>query len=173
MKKKSSAYIRDAIISKCGKYRYVLSRTWGSGREIVCFIMLNPSTADAEKDDPTIRRCVSFVRTWGYSRLRVVNLFARRTPHPSDLWAVSDPVGPDNDRYVLEALARATIVVAAWGRLEMARPRAQVVTKIAEQMCKSLNCLGVMNRGCPRHPLYVRRDTVLKAYRDLALKSRP
>jgi len=173
MKKKNNAYMGDAIISKCGKYRYVLSRTWGGGREFVCFIMLNPSTADAEKDDPTIRRCVSFAQRWGYSKLEVVNLFAWRTPYPGDFRGVADPVGPDNDRYVLEALARATIVVAAWGRLEMARPRAQVVTKIAEQMCKSLNSLGVTKSDCPRHPLYVRRDTVLKAYRGLARKSRP
>lgn len=155
---------RDAIISECGKYRYALSRNWGSGQEFVCFIMLNPSTADAEKDDPTIRRCISFARTWGYSNLEVVNLFAWRTPYPGDFRNVADPVGPDNGGYVLEALTGATVVIAAWGGLEMARPRAREVVKMTEQIRKPLNCLGVTKSGGPRHPLYVRGDVVLRAY---------
>lgn len=155
----------DAIISYCGKYRYALSRNLGDGRGLVCFIMLNPSTADAKKDDPTIRRCISFTRTWGYSNLEVVNLFAWRTPYPGDFRHVVDPVGPDNGGYLLDALARATIVIAAWGGLELARARAQEIVQIAEQIRKPLNCLGITKSGGPRHPLYVRRDAVLKAYR--------
>ena len=155
---------RDAIITDCGKYRYALSRNWGAGEEFVCFIMLNPSTADAKKDDPTIRRCVSFARTWGYSNLEVVNLFAWRTPYTGDFRGVADPVGPDNSGYLLDAMSRATIVIAAWGGLELARPRAQEVRQMAAQIRQRLYCLGVTKSGGPRHPLYVRGYTLPKLY---------
>lgn len=155
---------RDAVISNCGKYRYVLSRSWGVGEEFACFIMLNPSTADAKKDDPTIRRCMSFAQTWGYSNLEVVNLFAWRTPYPGDFRAVADPVGSDNDGYILAALERAAVVIAAWGSLEMARSRAQWLLQMAEQIHRSLKCLGVTKSGGPRHPLYLPKDAALERY---------
>ncbi|MGH3977119.1 MAG: DUF1643 domain-containing protein, partial [Pseudonocardiaceae bacterium] len=109
----------DAVLSGCGRYRYQLTRTWDPGQQRATFIMLNPSTADAADDDPTIRRCTSYARSWGLGGLMVVNLYAYRATDPADLWKVDDPVGPDNDDHLRAVLAAATDVgapvVAAWG----------------------------------------------------------
>ena len=111
----SAELTRAATISACTKYRYSLRRTWQEGGRVVCFIMLNPSTADADIDDPTIRRCVGFGKSWGYDALEVVNLFAWRETEPKFLITPSDPIGPDNDGAILEASGRAELVVCAWG----------------------------------------------------------
>ena len=108
---------RSAAISSCGTYRWWLRRrfTRGGSEKAVCFLMLNPSTADAERDDPTIRRCMGFARAWGYSVLEVRNLFAWRATHPRELLTATDPTGgPRGDRE-LRAVAKADLVVAAWG----------------------------------------------------------
>jgi len=87
---------RSAIISADGKYRYHLYRRVADGGRIAMFIMLNPSTADGEADDPTIRKCLGFCRRWRYGELHVVNLFAVRATAPFDMLHADDPVGPDN-----------------------------------------------------------------------------
>ena len=92
----------DAVISDCGKYRYRLTRKWGYGRPCG-FIMLNPSTADALHDDPTIRRCVGFAKAWGCGALIVVNLFAVRATSPREMMRADDPVGPENKEHVQRA----------------------------------------------------------------------
>jgi hypothetical protein len=102
-----------AIIT--GDYRYLLWREWNSQGKTVSFIMLNPSRADAEVNDPTITRCINFARSWGYSKLEVVNLFAYRTPHPSLLVQAAEPIGSDNDRYILESVSKSDRVILAWG----------------------------------------------------------
>ena len=108
-----------AILSPCGRYRYRLERDLGAltaTRGAVAFIMLNPSTADATTDDPTIRRCIGYARAWGYARLIVGNAYAWRSTDPAGLWTAGPgPVGPDNDQH-LEQIARdAEPVVCAWG----------------------------------------------------------
>ncbi|MFN8498399.1 MAG: DUF1643 domain-containing protein [Anaerolineae bacterium] len=151
---------RGALFDDSGLYRYRLWRIWGAGAA-VAFVMLNPSTADGARDDPTIRRCMGLARAWGYGRLEVVNLFAYRSPSPEALRRVSDPVGPDNDRYLGEA-AGAALVVVAWGNdgALLGRDRAA----LAALADGRLHCLGVTLRGQPRHPLYVRGDTVPLAW---------
>jgi hypothetical protein len=105
-----------AVLSDCGEYRYELRRTWGADDEpLVCWVMLNPSTADADQDDPTIRRCISFSNRWGFGRLVVVNLFARRATDPKELLHGGDPVGSANDASTLAAALEADRVIAAWG----------------------------------------------------------
>lgn len=94
-----------AHLSACGAYRYALRRTWDPARPAALFVGLNPSTADAERDDPTTRRCVRFARDWGFGGLLVGNLFAYRATRPRDLRAAAEPVGPENDWW-LAALAR-------------------------------------------------------------------
>lgn len=154
----------SAVLSECGLYRYRLDRpdldrlgypTSRSGR--VVFVMLNPSTADAELDDPTIRRCLGFARDWGYRSLTVVNVFALRSTDPRALVDHPDPVGPDNDRYVREAVEGASEVVAAWGA---SYPRAlgDDVARVAELLPAWTSCLGLTKSYEPRHPLYVRRE---------------
>ena len=98
-----------------GAYRYSLWREWDSRRPIVAFVMLNPSTADTAKDDPTILRCASFARSWGYGSLEVVNLFAYRASEPKRLRQTPDPIGPANDGYLLDAASRAHTLIVGWG----------------------------------------------------------
>ena len=104
-----------ATISACGRYRYELAR--GEGEPSICWIMLNPSTADASRDDPTIRRVIGFSRRWGFATAVVVNLFAWRATRPEELLSVEDPVGPDNDRTVRDVVGRSDVVVLAHGSL--------------------------------------------------------
>lgn len=147
---------RDAVISECGQYRYWLSRHWDDTLRPACFVMLNPSTADARQDDPTIRRCVSFARSWGAGGVVVVNLFAFRSTDPSGLRLVTDPVGPENDTHLRRAVEQCHPVVAAWGAGGGLRNRAAGVQSLLLQVGLPVTCLGVTKDGHPRHPLYVK-----------------
>ena len=89
-----------------GNYRYLLWREWDTNNKTISFIMLNPNSADAEVNDPTITRCINFALSWGYGRLEVVNLFAYRTSKPSLLKQVTEPIGIDNDRFILESVSK-------------------------------------------------------------------
>lgn len=141
--------LRSADFSPCRSYRYALRRTWDPARPAVLFVMLNPSTADAERDDPTIRRCVGFAQAWGFGGLVVGNLFAFGATRPADLRAAAEPVGPENDRW-LAALAReAGLVVAAWGNDGRHRGRDAAVLRLLG----TAHSLGTTRSGAPRHPL--------------------
>lgn len=144
----------SAILSECGRYRYVLTRETGGGRGVVAFIMLNPSTATADVDDPTIRRCRGFARDWGYGSLVVLNLFALRATDPALMKAAADPVGPDNDRHLREVARNANAVVAAWGVHGGHRGRDRHVLALLADLDGDLLCLGTTRAGHPRHPLY-------------------
>lgn len=154
------------------RYRYTLRREIpGLGFEgTVLFVMLNPSTADDNVDDPTIRRCVSFATRWGFARLEVGNLYALRSTDPASLFASDDPVGRDNDRH-LEAMAgRATEIIVAWGATRHPFPkRAQDVLRRLEFHCRA-NCLGQTKQLHPRHPLYVRGDKHREVFKRLAVR---
>jgi hypothetical protein len=153
----------SAVFSEDRAYRYRLTRTWGSSGTHVTWIMLNPSTADAMTDDPTIRRCTAFTKAWGFDGLIVVNLFAFRATDPRGL-ACADPVGPDNDRFIREAIAPWSVVVAAWGAHGHLWNRGFQVARTLSAEVTGLACLGVTKAGQPRHPLYVRADAPLIPY---------
>lgn len=141
---------RSAVID--GKYRYMLTR----GNGLQCgFVMLNPSTADALEDDPTVRKLIGFTRDWGYDSFFVANLYAYRTPYPDALFyeGTGDIVGPDNDGY-LHAVATLPLVVVAWGKRAQ-RERVDHALKILRAPGRPLWCLGVNYDGSPKHPLYV------------------
>jgi hypothetical protein len=142
-----------------GKYRYVLWREWQENALSVSFIMLNPSTADAHTDDPTIRRCIGFARSWGYGALEVVNLFAYRATQPIELRRAPDPVGKDNDRYLLAAGQRSQLVILAWGNWGSLNQRDRAVLHLLGDR-RDIYCLGRTRSGQPRHPLYLKGDTV-------------
>ena len=125
------------------------------GEGTVLFVMLNPSTADAETDDPTIRRCAGFARRWGFRELAVANLFALRATNPRELWRASDPVGPENDQHLVEMSSRADAVIAAWGAHGVYRNREQHVLRLLNG---TVEYLGLTKQGHPRHPLYLRAD---------------
>jgi hypothetical protein len=145
----------DAIISSCGTYRYLLQRFWDVGRQAVCFIMLNPSTADAEINDPTIERCMRRAALLGFGQLEVVNLFALRATDPSELHRHSDPIGPENDEILIESAKVCNLVICAWGVHGALGGRAQrVAIKLAECGIK-LHALKVSKQGYPCHPLYL------------------
>lgn len=146
-----------ANLSDCGTYRYTLGRRWDDGPTVV-FVMLNPSTADASQDDPTIRRCIGFAKAFGYGALHVVNLYAFRATKPADLWKAADPIGPENDETLrstfLTAHGEGSLVIAAWGA-NAAPLRARFAHVIARAAGVTLTALGVTKDGAPRHPLYL------------------
>lgn len=148
---------REACISDCGRYRYSLARTWGDGSKCV-FLMLNPSTADAVQDDPTIRRCIRYAQDWGHGMLVVCNLFALRSTDPAALYSSNDPIGAHNDRVILNECRTAAIVVAAWGAHGELFKRGTRVRTSLRQAGISLHALAFTAAGQPRHPLYLRGD---------------
>lgn len=140
---------RWAEFSDCGTYRYTLGREWDESLRRLLFILLNPSTADAQHDDPTNRLGVGFAKRWGYGSVLFVNLFAFRTPYPVDLKRASDPVGPDNDHWIQLEATRADRIVAAWGVHGVYRRRNRAVMRQVQGMY----CLGLTKAGHPLHPL--------------------
>jgi hypothetical protein len=148
-----------------GTYRYFLSREWASDHGRACFVMLNPSTADADKDDPTIRSCIRIAQHLGLGTLHVVNLFAFRATDQKELMLARDPIGPKNDAAILTALIGCGYVIAAWGveRLHY-RPRAAAVKRMMAQMGVTLWCLGRNQDGSPKHPLFMKGDTALQPF---------
>lgn len=143
-----------AVFDESGAYRYRLWRRWNPGLPTLCFIMLNPSTADCTENDPTIARCLHMAARAGYGAIEVVNLYAFKSTKPRDLWQSADPVGVQNDAQIKLALAHSTACVLAWGNLPPGRlERARQVLKIASG--KKLFCLGLTKQYQPRHPLYL------------------
>jgi hypothetical protein len=152
---------RDAVISPCGKYRYTLKRAWKEGGGVCVFLMLNPSIADALRDDATIRRCIGFAHRWGYQILHVVNIFALRSTDPKLLYRMPDPVGPDNDKWIMELTRAANCVVAAWGTHGSHMGRATEVLKMLKGATINVWALGLTKDLHPRHPLYAPNDAQL------------
>ena len=155
--------IKQAHLSEDGIYRYHLSRRWGDG-EMLTFVMLNPSTADAYEDDPTIRRIMGFARSFGYSGVHVVNLYALRVTDSKLLFTYSfDPIGNDNIFWLDAALSRNDYVICAWGT----KAEQSVVDKfsiLADVRDCELLCLGKTKHGSPKHPLYLSATTQLKPF---------
>jgi hypothetical protein len=124
------------------------------------FILLNPSTADEERNDPTIRRCIGFARDWQFGSVEVVNLFAYRATDGRELLMVDDPVGEENNHFLMQAVERCSTVVVGWGIKGTLLGRgSQVLHLLAGR--KDVYCLGITKDGQPRHPQYVKGDTVL------------
>ena len=149
------------------RYRYGLTRRWATScdnSKQVTFIMLNPSQADADRDDPTIRACSQFAQGWGYTHLNVVNLFAYRSPHPSALKQTPDPVGPANDRYLVAAAESADRVILAWGNWGQLLNRAQAVINLLQPHRQKLYYLMRNHSDQPRQPLYIKRTTQPKPW---------
>jgi hypothetical protein len=156
---------RSAVVSDCGMYRYHLYRKLGEGRRAATFIMLNPSTADHEVDDPTIRKVMGFVRRFGGDKLHVANLFAFRATRPADLRQAADPVGPENREWLRRAVELACDgpVVCAWGTHGVYLGQDEAVLGWMRGLCR-LMCLGLTRDGHPRHPLYVPYSAELTAF---------
>lgn len=156
-----------AVFSVCERYRYALERTFARGDRAVLFIGLNPSTATAETNDPTVRRAIGFARAWRFDRLLLGNVFAFRSTDPRGLRTVADPIGPDNDRHLLELANRAERIVCAWGVHATLNDRERKVVELLRdagfehRLCH----LGVTKDGHPKHPLYLSSSTRLQPWR--------
>jgi hypothetical protein len=164
----------DALISRCGTYRYWLTRTWAAvcpPSERLVYVMLNPSTADASVDDPTIRRCVGFAKGAGFGGLVVVNLFALRATDPGQLETFpGDVVGPGNDEHILASAMAYGRVCVAWGDYPypsvrpVVRQRPHAVILMLRAASIDVFALALTKKGYPRHPLYLKGDSTLMPY---------
>lgn len=143
-----------ARFSDCGKYRYALWRIWDDALPKIMFVGLNPSTATAELDDPTIRRVKRFAKDWGYGGVYMANLFSFVTAYPEELASCKDPV-KDNDMWLVTIGTKCKDVLFAWGSFKEAKDRAKKVTA----MFPTAVCLGFTKDGSPKHPLYVAAKT--------------
>jgi hypothetical protein len=143
-----------AKFSRCRKWRYLLWRKWGDG-PVANFLMLNPSTADEVKLDPSCTRARNYAEQWKCGALVVTNLFGWRATAPEEMKAARDPVGRGNDRAIVEAAASADLVVCAWGNHGLHRERAQGVTELLQEAGIKLHALRMNGCGQPAHPLYL------------------
>ena len=151
---------RGARFSECGSYRYRLWRTWDAEQMALAFIMLNPSTADVEKNDPTVERCEQRARRNGYGGLIVVNLMAYRATDPSELYRMSSPErgGPDtteNAAAIEWALSSDVRVICGWGTHGDKLAEPNLVIEAAKGLDTPLYCLRENANGSPGHPLYL------------------
>ena len=144
--------INGAAFSECRNYRYALWRIWDNDLPKVMFIGLNPSTANENTDDPTIRRVVRFAKKWACGGVYMMNLFACVTPYPEQVKNWSDPIG-DNDRWLIDiAKVCNGQVVCAWGDFKVAKERA---IEVKSMFFGRTWALVINKNGTPRHPLYV------------------
>lgn len=173
-----------AVLSTCGLYRYALWRFWEGAHQTyahraVLFVCLNPSTADARQDDPTIRRCRRFAQDWGYPGMIMLNLFAYRATDPGVMRAFArtggDAVGPDNDAIVRSYLHHQSgMVVCAWGadggfmgrNVQMEALIRSDFSRPDQQGESYAHCLGKTKAGYPRHPLFVASSQLPQPYRS-------
>lgn len=149
--------ISDAIVDPTGVYRYLLLRCWDQTLPHVCFCMLNPSTADSTTNDPTIRRCINFAKSWGCGSVSVINLFAFRATSPKELKLAADPVGIWNFCFIYLVSQQASMTVAAWGTCGVQLHQDMHTLPLL----KNAVCLGKTKAGHPKHPLYVSGDAQL------------
>ncbi len=141
------------------EYRYVLHRVWDAGKPTVLFVLMNPSTADTEVDDPTIAKCQRYARTWGYGAMFIGNTFAYRVTDQKQLLQIADPVGPENDRHILEMAALADLIVLAYGKPHTKlRERGAAVQAMLRNQDHTLHAFKLCLDGTPSHPLYLPGD---------------
>lgn len=160
-----------AEFSLCMYHRYRLWRCWDPAGERITWVLLNPSTADENVLDPTLRRVQDYSKRWGFGRFDVVNLFAWRATDPKDLRERGFPVGPENNATILEAVSGARAVVAAWGASTWGpvRARAAVVNILLAD--RNLQCLRTSKRGDPVHPLYQPANLTLQPWASAVRRS--
>lgn len=153
---------KTATISECNKYRYDLLRVWDETTPYLMFIGLNPSTADHEQDDPTIKRCIGFAESLNFGGICMCNLFAFRATKPSDMMSSSSPIGIDNDSYVKLHAEKAGMVIAAWGNAGDYLNRDKEVLALLSKV--DVFALEINKSGQPKHPLYISNDTKPELY---------
>lgn len=164
--------IGRATFDETRTYRYTLHRRWAPRGRRVCFCLLNPSTADEYKLDPTLTRCLGYAQRWGFSAMETVNIFALRSTDPKGLREHDEPIGPGNDRAIRKAARRADLVVAGWGSHGALFDRGTQVAELLTKLCEPV-CLGLTNAGAPKHPLYLRKDLEPIPFRSELTRTAP
>ena len=148
-----------ATFSADRRCRYRLWRVWDRTKPRVCFVCLNPSTADEDEDDTTVSICREFAVRWGYGALEVVNLFAFMATDPAVMLAARNPIGgPNNTAHILRACREADRIVVAWGDAGTHMNQAAAVLPLIRAI-KPVYCLRQNTSGQPHHPLYIAWDT--------------
>jgi hypothetical protein len=144
-----------ATFSPCRRWRYLLWRRWDESKPVANFLMLNPSTADEVKLDPTCARARDYAERWGYGALIVTNIFAFRNTNPNQMKTAKDPVGPGNDAAIVRAARDSALVICAWGNHGAFLERSARVKTLLNQKRIPLHALRVNANGEPAHPLYL------------------
>lgn len=152
-----------ASFSRCGNYRYRLIREWDTTKPQATLVGLNPSTADATVNDPTIRRCIGLCESWGFGGFQIVNLFAFRSPEPSVLKNADNPVGPRNTHYLRDAINESADLILMWGNHGNFMGRDERFVKALRG--RSCLCAGHTSTGAPKHFLYLKGGTPLQDFR--------
>ena len=142
-----------ATFSPCRRWRYLLWRRWDAAKPVANFLMLNPSTADEHKLDPTCARARDYAERWGYGALIVTNVFGWRATDPEEMKSAKDPVGRGNDAAIVRAARESALVVCAWGNHGAFRNRSTHVRNLLSEM--KLHALRINANGEPAHPLYL------------------
>jgi hypothetical protein len=144
---------------KADEYRYRLNRSWDSGKPLALFVLMNPSTADPSCDDPTVAKCCRFAKAWGYGGIVVANTFAYRCTDQSGLIKIEDPVGPENDKHIIELATTAAIVIFAYGKPKHKKLQSRgpaLARLILEKTNVKPHVLSLGKDGVPKHPLYLK-----------------
>lgn len=144
-----------AVFSPCKTYRYRLWRTWDASKPSLVMVMLNPSVADETQNDPTVERCQRRAMAMGFGGLQVTNIFSLVSTDPAGLYTCNDPVGPDNNAAILDAVKDAGMTLCAWGTHGQHQARAKEVVELLRGAGVTPHCLGQNADGSPKHPLYV------------------
>lgn len=160
--------IKSAQISDCGKYRFILTRIWDDTKRAAVFIMLNPSTADGKEDDPTIRRCINFAKSWNCGSINVVNLFDLRTSSPEEMKKAEAPISRDNNFIVYMTVRKAVmlnaLIICAWGNHGCYLGQDKKILDLINQAGGDPMALKVSKAGQPCHPLYLKADSMPVPY---------
>jgi hypothetical protein len=160
--------MNKCVFSKDRRYRYVLTHDWRDfsdcphlipidDRKSITWIGLNPSTADENQLDPTLRRVKGFSQAWGFNTFHMVNLFAYRATDPGDMKEAVDPVGPENDHWIYDSCSNSELTIVCWGSHGGFKNRSKDVMEHLSGM--KLRCMGFTKEKHPKHPLYLSLKT--------------
>lgn len=152
---------KSAIFSTSKKHRYLLSRIWNQEKGIICFIGLNPSTADENIDDPTIRRCIRFTDSWGYGGIYMLNIFAYRATKQKNMYEADGQIGIANDAYIKTYSKMSVLSIIAWGAEPNYSYDKMMFNLRVEKILPLIHnphYLALTKNGQPRHPLYLKKD---------------
>lgn len=151
-----------AVFSEDMRYRYALMRRWDMKKDLIMFIGLNPSRANATFNDPTITRCINFAKAWGYGGLFFGNLFALRSPDPKIVKNnLENAIGEENCHW-LHCMARESkVIVLCWGSWPFIERAKSDIQWIIDENYEKIRAFGLNKDGNPKHPLYLSSKSLI------------